>query len=223
MSTYRFCKIQILNRQSTQRYVIDGIKYTYFTSSIIMMLYLIFEFVSANITSYPIELLKIQSQIFSVSFFLVAACAMVTDFILSCVMIKTVITSLDESNSDGVEKRIKFKLAFLLVISIGLEIFSGILFIKEGQVVSIKFLATMPTYIHLILTSMLLEILSTSNEIVKKAQRNRISKKSNLTENEKFPAKSTPSSFLSVNYNRTGENKTSSLIPEVIMIESQNY
>ncbi|KAJ3215946.1 hypothetical protein HK099_006119 [Clydaea vesicula] len=95
----------------------------------------------------------------------------ITEFFFNLMMIKTVIYSMKGAVKKKVQKVAKLKMISMLIASISLEIFAGILYVGAGQIVEIKAIATIPTFVHLIISTMLLEMLNNISQMVKETSK----------------------------------------------------
>ncbi|KAJ3396461.1 hypothetical protein HDU92_002872 [Lobulomyces angularis] len=206
MASDRFLKMHTITHNSKMSFVIRGIRMVYLCGCIVTLTYMIFDFLTANVAGYPYERLRVQFNIFSVSFFLIVVSATLTDFFFNVMMIRTVIYSMNGAVIEKVQKRAKLKLISLSIASTALEIIAASLFVKAGQIVEIKFIATAPTFAHLIISTMLLEALKNINQIIREVIKKRPLQ--NSTAISPVKNKSFTSSYL------TGESECSK-IPDV--------
>ncbi|KAJ3396462.1 hypothetical protein HDU92_002873 [Lobulomyces angularis] len=173
MASQRYYKLHTITPKSKTSSIILGVKLIFFCGSLATFSYIIFDFLTANIIEYPYEKLKFQLKVFSFLYFSIGFYAVLAEFCFNLMMIRTVIYSMKNALVEKVQQRAKLKMISLLVFSIILEIIAGFIFVNSGQMVVIKFISTVPSFTHLIISTMLLEMLKNISQLIKEASKKR--------------------------------------------------
>ncbi|KAJ3396466.1 hypothetical protein HDU92_002877 [Lobulomyces angularis] len=174
MASERYYKLHAITPKSRTSFIITGIKFSYLFGSMLLLSYIIFDFLIANTPGYPYELLKLQLSIFSCSFFIINFYAGIMEFFFNLMMIRTVIHSMKGGAiKKNAQKIAKIQMISMLVLSVLLEVIAGVLYVGAGQIVEIKAIGSIPTFVHLIISTMLLEMLNNISQVIRELSNRR--------------------------------------------------